>query len=129
MWPLLRSSACVSATVWAGKVGVSDLELVEEVARVNVRPIIKSQGNIARLDTVIDAGSSVQDAPKFGTSDPRGVCAAGLLVLEALSVESPQGDGEPTYTVASCGVVYLAIRGSAIRFARSTPSVTCVSLP
>lgn len=88
MWPLLHSSACVSAMVWAGKVGVSDLELVEEVARVNVRPIIKSQGNIARLDAVIDAGSSVQDAPKFGTGDPCGVCAAGLLVLEPLSVES-----------------------------------------
>jgi hypothetical protein len=56
--------------VWAGKVGVSDLQLVEEITSVNVRPIIEGQGNITRLDAVIDACSPVKDAPKFGTSNP-----------------------------------------------------------
>lgn len=69
MWPLLRSSASVLAMVWASKVAISDLELVKQVARVNVRPIVKSQSNITLFDAVIDACSPVKYASEFGTRD------------------------------------------------------------
>ena len=92
-----------------GSLGVVSIQPVEKMAGVMAGAVVKGDGNVPGIDALVDAGTLVGNRAEFGPLHVRcvgstGVCHPGTLV-----------------GITHGTVVLLAVGGSAVVFARTTP--------
>lgn len=87
-------------------------QLVEEVPRIIVRPVVESEGDVAINHTIVYADPSVRNPARLRPCNFRRIDPAGLLVA-----------------ITTAAVVQLAVRGGAIVLAQAIPPGTNQPFP